>query len=140
MSVPGLRKEKDSFASFDNDNAPQQSFQSYPDLRGTDPLKQNRGGEPALTEKQRAQAQAESNRFSVPMNEMQESLMASKRHVFLSWHDVNFTVPVIKGAQGGGVNGRNHRLLLDIDDPRVSMLTSHNKQFGSTKASKLLTQ
>jgi len=61
--------------------------------------------------------------------------MASKRHVFLSWHDVNFTVPVIKGAQGGGVNGRNHRLLLDIDDPRVSMLTSHNNSLRVTGAS-----
>ena len=42
--------------------------------------------------------EAESNRFSVPMNELQESLRASKDHVFLSWHNIEFTVPVKKGS------------------------------------------
>jgi hypothetical protein len=60
--------------------------------------------------------------------------MASKRHVFLSWHDINFTVPIIKGASGT-VDGRNTRMLLDIDDPRVSILTSHNNSLRVTGAS-----
>jgi hypothetical protein len=60
--------------------------------------------------------------------------MASKRHVFLSWHDVNFTVPVIKGGSGT-VDGRNTRMFLDIDDPRVSILTSHNNSLRVTGAS-----
>jgi hypothetical protein len=68
------------------------------------------------------------------MNELQESLMASKRHVFLSWHDINFTVPIIKGASGT-VDGRNTRMFLDIDDPRVSILTSHNNSLRVTGAS-----
>lgn len=60
--------------------------------------------------------------------------MASKRHVFLSWHDINFTVPITKGA-ATDVNGRSSRMLLDIDDPRVSILTSHNNSLRVTGAS-----
>lgn len=60
--------------------------------------------------------------------------MASKRHVFLSWHDIQFTVPVVKGGKNE-VDGRNTRLLLDIDDPRVSLLTSHNNSLRVTGAS-----
>ena len=78
--------------------------------------------------------EAESNRFSVPMNELQESLRASKNHVFLSWHNIEFTVPVKKGSNQNQ-DGRNTRMLLDIDDPRVSLLTSHNNSLRVTGAS-----
>lgn len=61
-------------------------------------------------------------------------MAASKRHVFLSWHDINFTVPIIKGA-ATDVNGRSNRMLLDIDDPRVSILTAHNNSLRVTGAS-----
>ena len=61
--------------------------------------------------------------------------MASKEHVFLSWHDIQFSVPVIKDGGGQGVNNRNVKSLIDIDDPRVTLLTSHNNSSRNTGGS-----
>ena len=61
------------------------------------------------------------------MNEKQISLLATRRHVFLSWHDIQFTVPVSKG--GGGQSSNEKRM----QDARFSLLRSHS--FGKTGGS-----
>ena len=42
--------------------------------------------------------------------------MASQDHVFLSWHDINFTVPAPKNKK------YSHNNLIEMDDPRVKLI------------------
>ena len=48
------------------------------------------------------------------------SIEPTKDHVFLTWHNINFTVPQKIDAQKEG--------LFDIDDKRMSLLKDHGIQ------------
>ena len=59
------------------------------------------------------------------------SFVASNKSVFISWHDINFTVPVI--SQGNNtIKGGDQQLFMDPDDPRVTLLYSHNKEIRAS--------
>lgn len=49
----------------------------------------------------------------------EKSLMPTRDHVFLTWHDINFIVPMRKEAQEG---------LFELDDARMSLLQGHGIQ------------
>jgi hypothetical protein len=61
-------------------------------------------------------------------------MMASKSHVFLSWHNIEFTVPLIKNSNSN-IDGSRTRVFLDIDDPRVTLLTQHNNSMRVSDSS-----
>jgi hypothetical protein len=63
-------------------------------------------------------------------NLLERSLLASRDHVFLTWHDINFIVPLKKTNESNSTVG-----LMNLDDPRVEMIVSHQRAIQSIKSS-----
>jgi hypothetical protein len=58
-------------------------------------------------------------------NEIEKSFVASKTSTFISWHDINFTVPVLN-MKSDTINGGAAYTFVDPDDPRMTTLLKHN--------------
>jgi len=69
-----------------------------------------------------SQCSVEADRF------LERSLGADKETVFLTWHNVCFTVPTSKQDQQNAAGSTSN--YIDIDDPRVQLITDHNKDIN----------
>ena len=57
---------------------------------------------------------------------MVKSLVASKDHIFLTWHDINFMVPYKKHDM------RINENLIDLDDDRAKLIEKHKMRTNAT--------
>jgi len=64
------------------------------------------------------------------------SFVASNRSVFISWHNISFTVPIIT-QKNNTVAGGGQQLFMDPDDPRVTLLYAHHANRTSNDGSSL---
>ena len=58
---------------------------------------------------------------------LERSLLASKSHVFLTWHDVNFSVPnkLDKKEHQFVANDKEPTLIVYPDGKRTALIASH---------------
>ena len=58
---------------------------------------------------------------------LKQSLAASSRHVFMSWHDVNFVVPSKKTQFENLIQVPVETSFIESASPRVEVIDSHNE-------------
>jgi hypothetical protein len=65
------------------------------------------------------------NESSIHESNIGISFVATNKSVFISWHNINFTVPII-AQKNNTIQGGGQQLFMDPDDPRVTLLYAHN--------------
>lgn len=64
------------------------------------------------------------NDSNVSVDLTERSLLPSRDHVFLTWHDLDFIVPNIKGKEA--------ETLVELDDPRAELISRHTLRLSTT--------
>jgi hypothetical protein len=66
------------------------------------------------------------NDSNVSVDLTERSLLPSRDHVFLTWHDLDFIVPNIKGKES--------ETLVDLDDPRAELISRHTLRMSTNQS------